>query len=76
VAVVFSPAMGSPVAILIPQNEQDLRDGPNRVIRSGTLSSFGCSFFARRAKKRTTAKMGSTMLPIPLSLSKGRQSDV
>jgi len=31
-------------------------------------------FFALRAKKRTTAEMGSTMLPSILSLSKGRQS--
>ena len=31
-------------------------------------------FFALRAKKRTTAEMGGTMLPSILSLTKGRQS--
>jgi hypothetical protein len=31
--------------------------------QSGALSSFCCSFFALRAKKRTTDEIGSTMLP-------------
>jgi hypothetical protein len=43
---------------------QDLRGGPNVIIRSGTLPSFlFFVFFALRTKKRKTAKTGSTMLP-------------
>src|SRR6266511_3823686 len=35
---------------------------------------FVVRFFARRAKKRTTAEMGSTILPFVLSVSKGRRA--
>src|SRR5215208_5198864 len=47
-----------------------------RAERSGTLSSFVFRFCARRAQKRNTDTMARTMLPAPLSLSKGRLKDV
>jgi hypothetical protein len=55
----------------------ELRCGPDVIFRSGTLSSLCVSVFVLYERKnRNTDKMGSTLLPGILSLSKGRLKGV
>jgi len=51
---------------------QGSRGCPNTMFHSGTSSSFVIRFYARRAQKRITDKMQSTMLPFVLSEVEGQ----